>query len=76
MAIPKFLDHNRIKLNDHHAIRFQRACIATKDKYRIPSEVKSLNRSEFLLPEDFFNLKKMPTDILVFGTEKVGIEIA
>ena len=57
MAIPKFLEHNRIKLNDHHAIRFQRACIATKDKYHIPHEIKSLNRSEYLLSEDIFNLK-------------------
>ena len=76
MAVPKFLEHNRIKLNDHHAIRFQKCCIATRDKYRIPEEIKSLNRSEYLLPEDLFNLKKLPTDILILGSDKIGLELA
>ena len=76
MASPKFLEHNRIKLNDHHAIRFQKACIATKDKYRIPEFMNSLNRSEYLLPDDFFKLNEMPTELLVIGTERIGLEIA
>jgi pyruvate/2-oxoglutarate dehydrogenase complex dihydrolipoamide dehydrogenase (E3) component len=76
IASPKFVENNRIKLNDHHSIRFQRACIATKDKFRIPNEINSLKRSEYLLPEDIFNLRELPADLLVLGSDCVGLEIA
>lgn len=54
--------------------RFQKACIATRDKPFIP-EIEGIKGIGYLLPDTIFNLTELPREMLIIGSEPVGLEL-
>ena len=69
----KFIDNNKVMVNDNIEIEFKSAIIATGAKSYIPYELSSLG--DILTIKDIYNLDDIPKSLAVFGTSLQGLVI-
>lgn len=69
----KFINKNKIMVNDNIEIEFNSAIIATGAKSYIPYELSSLG--DILTISDIYNLDDIPKSLAVFGTSLQGLVI-
>jgi pyruvate/2-oxoglutarate dehydrogenase complex dihydrolipoamide dehydrogenase (E3) component len=72
---PKFLDPHTISINEK-TLSTDNFLIATGASAYIPEDIEGIHEIDYLIRENFFNLKKLPKSMLIIGGGPLGVELA
>ena len=70
----KFIDDHHLIVNDHTAITFKSAVIATGSSPTIPPFLASLG-DRVIVNDDIFDWRDLPKSVAVFGPGVIGLEL-